>query len=125
MLAAADRAPCERQIPARRRAFRFPPSKPCATGDNGVGQNASGHRAVDIDVFWPASLVAAIFQPNSFSPEWFSISVWIAYPSMRSRGRRGIEAGEFGPGAPMLLQDFRGRGDLVFVEHGGISQKFS
>ena len=28
--------------------------------------------------FCPASLVAAIFQPNSFPPEWFSIAAWIA-----------------------------------------------
>jgi hypothetical protein len=28
--------------------------------------------------FCPASLVAAIFQPNRFSRAWFSMAAWIA-----------------------------------------------
>lgn len=65
--------------------------------------------------FCPASLVAAIFQPNR-PLEVPSIAAWIAYPSARSQWR--FEPFELGAGPPMAVQDARCGRYLIFIKHG-------
>jgi hypothetical protein len=72
-----------------------------------VGQNASGHRAIDIDVS-----LAGFTGGRNLPAEQFSARLVFDFRLDRvpldtvARSQRGIEAGEFGPGAPMPLQGF-------------------
>src|SRR6266436_1300833 len=86
-------------------------------------QDASGHRALDMDV-----LLAGLAGGRDFPAEQFSARIIL---DRRLNGvalgaiawsQRSVERVELGPGAPMIVQDPGCRGDLVLVEHGLISE---
>ena len=89
-----------------------------AVGKHGLGQDASGHRTLDIDVFL-AGFAGGRDLPAEQMRARISLDGCldcIAFGAVR-RTAPVVECVKLGAGAPMVVQRLRGRRDLVSVEH--------